>query len=40
LLNKFKSEALADARNIRVSSIFQAFSSFSASMPRRLQVIF
>jgi len=40
LLDTFKSEALADARNILVLSIFQAFSSFSASMPRRLQVSF
>jgi len=32
LLDKFKPEALADARNIRVLLIYHAFSSFSASM--------
>jgi hypothetical protein len=40
LLDKFKSEALADALNIRVLPIFQAFSSFTASIPSRLQVTF
>jgi len=35
-MDKFKSEALADARNLHVLSIFHAFSSFSASVARRL----
>jgi hypothetical protein len=40
LLEKFRSEALADARNIRVLTIFHAFSSSSALMAKRLPATF